>query len=122
MAKRIEDPEEFTNPNTVKIVADLEGRALYFSRSAVPSTAQTPFGEAPAFKQVCVFGFARGTLLEFSALEPTPLEVAESIDMLRYLEHGRPVHLVETGEDTHAVDVPADVEVVERMLTEAGRA
>jgi 3-deoxy-manno-octulosonate cytidylyltransferase (CMP-KDO synthetase) len=121
LAKRIEDAEDFANPNTIKIVADLEGRALYFSRSGVPSTAQTPFGAAPAFKQVCVFGFVRDTLLEFSTLEPTPLEVAESIDMLRYLEHGRPVHLVETTEDTHAVDVPDDVELVERLMAAAGR-
>ena len=65
---------------------------------------------------MCVFGFTREALLEFSALEPTPLEVVESIDMLRYLEHGRPVHLVETDSDTHAVDVPSDIPIVARAL------
>jgi len=121
LVRRIEDEQDFANPNTIKVVADRDGRALYFSRSPVPSLAQAPFGSPPALKQVCVFGFARPTLLEFSELEPTPLEVAESIDMLRYLEHGRHVHLVETDELTHAVDVPSDIQVVESMLATAGR-
>lgn len=121
LARRIEDAQDFDNPNTIKVVADREGRALYFSRSPVPSTAHGPFGSAPMLKQVCVFGFDRSTLLEFSELDPTPLEIAESIDMLRYLEHGRDVHLVETEERIHAVDVPSDIEVVERMLAAAGR-
>jgi len=60
-------------------------------------------------------------LLEFSELQPTPLEVAESIDMLRYLEHGRPVRLVETTVDTHAVDVPDDIRLVEQLLEASSR-
>lgn len=116
LMRRIDDEEDLLNPNTVKVVADLAGRALYFSRSPLPSPAQAGFEALAAQKQVCVFGFRRDYLLEFSALAPTPLEVAESIDMLRYLEHGRAVHLVETRETTHAVDVPEDITLVEQML------
>jgi 3-deoxy-manno-octulosonate cytidylyltransferase (CMP-KDO synthetase) len=116
LVKRIEDEEDFVNPNTIKVVQDLEGRALFFSRGPLPSPAQAGFGAFDAWKQVCIFGFTRDYLSEFSRLAPTPLEIAESIDMLRYLEHGRPVHLVETAEETHAVDVPEDILLVEQML------
>lgn len=122
LVKRIEDQNELESPNTIKVVSDRDGRALYFSRSPIPSPAQSDFAALRAFKQVCVFGFSRAQLEEFSTLQPTPLEEAESIDMLRYLEHGREVRFVETGERTHAVDVPADIEVVEQMLSAAGRA
>lgn len=113
LVKRIETQEEFESPNTIKVVADLRGRALYFSRSAVPSPAQVGFAELAAFKQVCVFGFTRRGLLRFAELEPTPLEIAESVDMNRYLEHGEPIDLVETDKETCAVDVPEDVARVE---------
>jgi 3-deoxy-manno-octulosonate cytidylyltransferase (CMP-KDO synthetase) len=116
LIKRIDDEDDFLNPNTIKVVRDLEGRALYFSRGPLPSPAQAGFGAFDAWKQVCIFGFTRDYLFEFSRLAATPLEVAESIDMLRYLEHGRPVHLVETTEETHAVDVPEDILLVEQML------
>jgi 3-deoxy-manno-octulosonate cytidylyltransferase (CMP-KDO synthetase) len=117
LVKRIESREDLENPNTIKIVSDPAGRALYFSRSPIPASAKDRFEDVTAFKQVCVFGFTREALLEFSELEPTRLEVLESIDMLRYLEHGRPVHLVETDVPTHAVDVPADIPIVERALS-----
>jgi len=121
LTKRIETLEEFESPNTIKVVHDLNGDTLYMSRAPVPSVAQAGFEGLPAFKQVCVFGFARGTLLEFSTLEPTPLEIAESIDMLRYLEHGLPVRLVETTVDTRAVDVPDDIRLVEQLLEASSR-
>lgn len=121
LTKRIETLEEFESPNTIKVVHDLKGDTLYMSRAPVPSTAQAGFDGLPAFKQVCVFGFSRAMLLEFSELQPTPLEVAESIDMLRYLEHGRPVRLVETTVDTHAVDVPDDIRLVEQLLEASSR-
>lgn len=120
LIKRIEDEADFRSSHTVKVVFDLQKRALAFSRSLVPNPDRLGFEGIAAYKQVAVFGFTRERLLEFSQLPPTPLEVAESVDMLRYLEHGRPIRFVETERTTHGVDVPNDVEVVERIL--AGRA
>jgi 3-deoxy-manno-octulosonate cytidylyltransferase (CMP-KDO synthetase) len=122
LIKRIEDEDDFRSPHTVKVVFDLQNRALAFSRSLVPSPSGLGFSGIAAYKQVAVFGFARERLLEFSQLPPTPLEIAESIDMLRYLEHGRVIHLVETRRTTHGVDVPEDVQIVEQILARRRRA
>ena len=72
--------------------------------------------DVPMLKQVCVIPFRRDFLLQYARLEPTPLEQAESIDMLRILEHGYRVRLVETYADTHAVDTPADLALVESLM------
>ena len=115
LVHRIQSQQEFIDPNTIKVVADLNGRALYFSRSPIPSVhfEQTT---AKTFKQVCVIPFRRECLREFARLPATPLEIAESIDMLRLIEHGRSVHLVETNVATHAVDTPADLQAVEILM------
>ena len=121
LIKRIDDEDDFRSPNTVKILFDRQQRALAFSRSLVPNPDRLGFEGIAAYKQVAVFGFLRARLLEFSALPPTPLEIAESVDMLRYLEHGLAIQFVETERTTHGVDVPEDVEIVEQVLaTRAG--
>jgi 3-deoxy-manno-octulosonate cytidylyltransferase (CMP-KDO synthetase) len=117
LIKRVETEEEFSSPNTVKVVFDRQLRALYFSRSPIPNP-RSGFGAVAAYKQVAVFGLTRERLLEFGRLDPTPLEIAESVDMLRYIEHGREIRFVETEVETHGVDVPQDVAVIERMLAQ----
>jgi 3-deoxy-manno-octulosonate cytidylyltransferase (CMP-KDO synthetase) len=112
---RIDSQQEFIDPNTIKVVADLNGNALYFSRSPIPKV-QFEETTAKIFKQVCVIAFRRDCLREFARLPPTPLEIAESIDMLRFLEHGRSVRLVETDVPTHSVDTPADLQLVEMLM------
>lgn len=121
LIKRIHDESDFRSPNTVKVLFDLQLSALAFSRSLVPNP-RLGFAEIAAYKQVAVFGFTRDRLLEFSTLPHTPLEIAESVDMLRYLEHGRAIRFVETDRITHGVDIPEDVEVVERILVSRARA
>lgn len=122
LARRIDTREEYLDRNTVKVVANTRGDALYFTRAPVPEGAFAPdingAGGAvpPVFKQVCVIPFRRDFLLEFARLPPTPLERAESIDMLRAVEHGRPVRLVEVEEETHAVDTPEDLRRVEALM------
>ena len=115
LVHRITSQQEFLDPNTIKVVADANGNALYFSRSPIP---HVNFEDTTAkiFKQVCVIPFTRSCLQEFSRLPSTPLERAESIDMLRLLEHGRNVRLVETLVATHSVDTPADLQFVETMM------
>ena len=117
LAKRIDTLEEYQDRNTIKVVMDLEGNALYYSREPVPTKQIQDFGKFPVFKQVCIIPFRREFLLEYSRLEPTPLEVAESVDMLRILEHGMSVRLVETDVSSHAVDTEADLKMVEGLMT-----
>jgi 3-deoxy-manno-octulosonate cytidylyltransferase (CMP-KDO synthetase) len=116
LQKRLVSEDELRNPNLVKVVSDRAGHALYMSRSPVPTTLHEGFAGIAAFNQVAVFGFTRERLLEFPLLPPTPYEVAESVDMLRFLEHGRKILMVETTDETYAVDVPDDVAEVERRL------
>ena len=99
---QINGNDEFENRNCIKVVCDLQSNALYFSRQPIPTrfkSDKVPFG-----KQVCIIPFRRDFLLEYTSLTPTPLEIAESIDMLRILEHGIKVKLVPTQYDTYAVD------------------
>jgi 3-deoxy-manno-octulosonate cytidylyltransferase (CMP-KDO synthetase) len=110
LVHRISSRREFLDPNTIKVVADLNDNAVSFSRS--------PIDESHVFKQVCVIPFRRECLLEFARLPPTPLERAESIDMLRLLEHGRSVRLVETNVTTHAIDTPEDLQLVETLMND----
>jgi 3-deoxy-manno-octulosonate cytidylyltransferase (CMP-KDO synthetase) len=115
LVHRITSQEEFLDPNTIKVVADLNDNALYFSRAPIPHV-NVGHTTTKVFKQVCVIAFTRECLEEFSRLAATPLERAESIDMLRLLEHGRRVRLVETPVATHSVDTPADLQLVETMM------
>ncbi len=126
LARRIGSLEEYFDRNTIKVVTDARGDALYFSRAPIPSADFTrdsssgagvsSLAGVPVFKQVCVIPFRRECLREFARLPPTPLERAESIDMLRLVGHGLPVRMVETEEETHAVDTPEDLRRVERMM------
>ena len=118
LAKRIESEEEFRDPNTIKVVMDRRRDALYFSREPVPTPRMLGFNEIPVFKQVCIIPYRRDFLLEFARLEPTLLEQAESIDMLRLLEHGYRVRLVETEVNSHAVDTQADLDMVESLMAQ----
>lgn len=119
LARRIDRREDYLDRNTIKVVSNVRGDALYFSRAPIPEGAfahEAPEVSPRVFKQVCVISFRRDFLREFARLPQTPLERAESIDMLRAIEHGRPVRLVEIEEETHAVDTPEDLRVVEALL------
>ena len=86
------------------------------SREPIPTRHIQPFDQLAAFKQVCIIPFTATSLQEFIGLSPTPLEVAESIDMLRFIEHGRKVKMVQTAYATHAVDTTEDLKRVEELL------
>ena len=110
LVRRITNRDDYLDPNAIKVVMNVNHDAVYFSRAPIPSNTTV------AFKQVCVIPFRTEFLREFARLRPTPLEQAESIDMLRILEHGRRVRLVETTEETHAVDTPEDLRLVETLM------
>ena len=116
LTKRITSEEEFLNPNTIKVVMALDGRALYMSRQPIPDRPKNDFSAIRAYKQVCIMPFRRGALERFATLPPTPLEVAESIDMMRFPENGDTVHMVETNHSSFAVDTPGDLARVENLM------
>ena len=107
---------EVLDRNTIKVVLDRLGNALFFSREAIPTMRYQAFAPGTHHKQVCVIPFRRAALERFAALTPTPLEIAESIDMLRFLEHGYAVRMVPTMVQSHAVDTPQDLQMVESLL------
>ena len=111
---RIRDSSEFEDRNCIKVVCDLRGDALYFSREPIPTRSKTR--DIPMGKQICVIPFRRQFLFDYTRLTPTPLEIAESVDMLRVLEHGLKVRMVPTQHNTQAVDTEADRARVEQVM------
>lgn len=107
--------EEFEDPNEVKVVVDQHNNALYFSREPVPSRKKGTL-VVPMLKQVCIMPFRRDFLLGFNALPQTPLEIIESVDMMRVLENGGKVRMVPTDFQTWSVDTPEDLAFVDRMM------
>jgi 3-deoxy-manno-octulosonate cytidylyltransferase (CMP-KDO synthetase) len=111
----LKSKEEHDDPNEVKVVRDLDSFALYFSREPIPSLKKG-VRKIPMYKQVCVISFRRDFLIKFNNLKPTPLEIVESVDMLRILEHGYKVKMVETEFETYSVDTVDDLHKVEKMM------
>lgn len=109
----LHSPDDFENPNIVKVVFDTHGRALYFSRAPVPWGAMDARG---AFRHVGVYAYRRTALLKMAKLPRTALEVSERLEQLRALENGMTIAVVETQHETIGVDVPADVKKVEKFL------
>ena len=107
--------KEFEDPNEVKVVMDKNSNALYFSREPIPSRKKGIL-DVPMKKQVCVIPFTREFLLEYNKIEPTPLEVIESVDMMRILENGMSVKMIPTMYETKAVDTQEDLDRVIEMM------
>jgi 3-deoxy-manno-octulosonate cytidylyltransferase (CMP-KDO synthetase) len=114
---KIQDAAEFEDRNCIKVVCDLKLNAMYFSREPIPTRCKVD--RIPMGKQVCVIPFRRDYLLEYTRLTPTPLEVAESVDMMRILEHGMKVRMAPTIHNTQAVDTQDDLMKVERLMQES---
>lgn len=101
--------EESQNPNSVKVVTDLFGYALYFSRSIIPFL-RTPSDKFTYYKHIGVYGYRKETLLQISTLKPTKLEQAEKLEQLRMLENGIRIKLAEIKEWSVSIDTPDDFE------------
>jgi 3-deoxy-manno-octulosonate cytidylyltransferase (CMP-KDO synthetase) len=114
---KIVTKEEWQDPNEVKVVTDLKGYAIYFSREPIPSDKKWK-DDIEMKKQICVIPHRRDFLLKFNEIEPTPLEKVESIDMMRLIEHGYKVKMVPTEREVCSVDTPADLEKVESIMKE----
>jgi 3-deoxy-manno-octulosonate cytidylyltransferase (CMP-KDO synthetase) len=118
-----EIPEEvFGDPAVVKVVTDLAGNALYFSRSLVPYPRRREGHKA--YEHIGVYAYHREFLLAYTALEPTPLERAESLEQLRVLEHGYRIKVVLTGAGDYiplSVDTPEDLERARELLRQRSK-
>jgi 3-deoxy-manno-octulosonate cytidylyltransferase (CMP-KDO synthetase) len=124
-ATRIQSPEEYDNPNVVKVVVSAAGLALYFSRRTIPYLREAASGSVseqlaafPFLKHLGIYGYRRETLLRLVRFPVSPLEAAERLEQLRALENGIPIAVVRVNYDSVGVDVPEDVPRVERMLIE----
>lgn len=107
--------EEFEDPNEVKVVVDMNNDALYFSREPIPSRKKGS-AKVPMRKQVCVIPFRRDYLLKYNEMAESPLEIYESVDMLRILEHGGKVRMAPTTFRTWSVDTPQDLARVAKLM------
>jgi 3-deoxy-manno-octulosonate cytidylyltransferase (CMP-KDO synthetase) len=119
----ITQQNEIMDPNIVKVVRDFDGNGLYFSRAPIPWVRDTNTSVAARhWKHVGLYAFRRDALLEFPTLPPGELERLERLEQLRWLENGFRIRVVETDYDAISVDVPADIERVEKLLRERGSA
>jgi 3-deoxy-manno-octulosonate cytidylyltransferase (CMP-KDO synthetase) len=122
-ATLIQNPEEYDNPNVVKVVVNSAGRALYFSRRTIPylreaasRSANEQLAAFPFLKHLGIYGYRRETLLRLVKFPVSPLEQAEKLEQLRALENEIPIAVVKVHYDSVGVDVPADVARVEELL------
>jgi 3-deoxy-manno-octulosonate cytidylyltransferase (CMP-KDO synthetase) len=117
VAVRIERESAYEDPAVVKVVCDLAGRALYFSRSLVPYPRNRS-EDFKVYEHIGIYAYTKASLLRLSGLPPSPLEKVEGLEQLRALENGIPVLVVEAScQCEHvAVDTPADLERVRRIL------
>ena len=113
----IKSRDEQNDPNVVKVVVNLINDAMYFSREPIPSRKKVKVEINNVYEQVPIIPFRRDFLIKYSELTPTPLEIIESVDMLRILEHGYSVKMVETKFETSSVDTPGDLKKVEGLMS-----
>jgi 3-deoxy-manno-octulosonate cytidylyltransferase (CMP-KDO synthetase) len=112
------DEEEYHIPSAVKVITDLQGYALYFSRSLIPFPRVNK--EVPVYKHIGIYGYRRDFLLTYAKLPPTPLEQTESLEQLRALEHGYRIKVLKTQSRFIGVDTPEDLAKV-NLLVKAGK-
>ena len=118
-AHPFKDPADAFSAHQVKVVLDLRGNALYFSRAAIPAPQKD--GRSLFLRHQGVYGFRRGTLLQFVRWKPSPLERAESLEQLRALENGVTVHVLVTATGSPGIDTPEDATALEQKLVRANR-
>jgi len=116
----IDNPQDYQNPNVVKVVTDAQGFALYFSRAPIPHCRDYSTGEREwgglGFRHIGLYAYRREFLLAFAAMAPTPLETAERLEQLRALENGYRIRVVESDFGSHGVDTPEDLVRAEKAM------
>ena len=123
LGKRFETMEAAENPNSPKIVCDTRGFALYFSRSVIPFVRGCErsdwFSQFPFLKHLGIYAYRREVLKEITQLPQSPLEIAESLEQLRWLQNGYRIRVGETSVETVGIDTPEDLQRAEAFLKQA---
>ena len=120
LSRPFQSLEEFKSPHVVKVVTDLQGNALYFSRSPIPHS-RTDGLPAAARAHVGLYVYRRETLLKLAAAPAVPLELEESLEQLRALAHGIRIRVVDTRHVAAGVDTPEDLERVRQTMLTTSR-
>ncbi len=107
--------DDVNDPNAVKVVTALDGRALYFSRATIPFDRDGS-GEVRYYKHLGFYAYRKAALDAFCAWPESELERSERLEQLRFLDHGVPIHVAETPFDTIGVDTEEDLHRVETIL------
>lgn len=119
LAKRVEDEDELFSPNTVKVVMDKEGNALYFSRNPIPFMRNVDrkdwLSKGVFYKHIGIYAYKAETLRQISEMRPSTLELAESLEQLRWLENGLRIRMGITQEENVSIDEPSDIDKAERF-------
>lgn len=120
LAKKIGQPEQLFNPNVVKVVFSEKTGAVYFSRHPIPYVRGTEpqhwLEQQDFYKHIGLYGYRRTTLLRIARLSPTPLERAESLEQLRWLENGLRIAVGVTELETIGIDTPDDLEKIRYLI------
>lgn len=118
LIRPLEDPTDLTSPHVVKVVVDNRFKALYFSRAPIPFQRDTtkPPARIPMYAHLGLYAFRTEVLEQVVALPPSPLELAESLEQLRWLEHGYSIQTALTHFHTHGVDTPEDLDRLSSLL------
>lgn len=116
LKKRIVDPTDIVNTNVVKVVTNLLGDAIYFSRCPIPYERDGRSGLPLFFKHIGLYVYRRDFLLHYPDLSVGPLEQAERLEQLRALENGYRIRVVETDYESLGVDTPEDLERVNQLF------
>ncbi len=116
MVSVIKNQNEYLSDHVVKAVSDLKKNIIYFSREPIPSMRKSVTDHFPKYKQLGLIAFRKDFLIQFTQLPPSPLEVIESVDMLRAIELGYKIRMVETTADTVGVDTPEDLEYTKILM------
>ena len=113
LVKQLKNNYDLFNPSIIKVVKDVNDKALFFSRSAIPFNRSSPNQEwankGIYFKHIGIYAYRSDVLSKISALKQSPLELTESLEQLRWLENGYTIHVAETNHDSYSVDVPEDL-------------
>jgi 3-deoxy-manno-octulosonate cytidylyltransferase (CMP-KDO synthetase) len=115
LKRRIEHPHDIVDPNVVKVVTDLSGNSIYFSRTPIPHVREADTNAA-YYKHIGLYVYRRDFLLKYSSLPVGPLERAERLEQLRALENGFKIRVVETDYDSLGVDTPEDYRRVSELF------
>jgi 3-deoxy-manno-octulosonate cytidylyltransferase (CMP-KDO synthetase) len=114
LAKRIEEEDELFSPNVVKVVMDKQGNALYFSRNPIPFMRNLDHGKwlqkGEFYKHIGLYAYKTETLCKVAEMQTTPLEEAESLEQLRWLENGLRIRMGITQHESISIDTQEDLE------------